>query len=168
LHQATRKAAFGAISAALAVAILFVSTLLPTLQLSAVALAGMLSAAVLIEAGAAYSTLCYAAVSILSLLLLPEKSSAVFYFLFFGHYPIVKYLLERLRSPVLCWAGKIICANLCFFALWGVLRLFFPDWEFPLALWLLWGLGNATFVMFDIALTRLIAFYQFRIRARLR
>ena len=50
-RQNSRMLAVGAIVSALAVVLLYISCVLPTLQLTAVAVAGVLSAAVLIECG---------------------------------------------------------------------------------------------------------------------
>ena len=165
--NASRQLAVGAVVSALAVVLLYVSCLLPTMQLTVIAVAGVLSAAVLIECGAGRAALVYACVSILSCLLLPDKSSAVFYLLFFGHYPIVKYELERIRRPAACWAAKLAAGNLCMAAIVLVLRLFFPEWRFEYALWIVWGLGLVTFVLFDLALSRLIVYYQFKIRPKI-
>lgn len=159
--------AIGAIVSALAVVLLYISCLLPTLQLTVVAIAGILSAAVVIESGAARAALVYVCVSILSLLLLPDKSSAVFYVFFFGHYPIVKYEVERIRKPILGWSIKILCGNLCIGAIALLLALFFPEWSFEYPLWIVWVLGIAVFVLFDLALTKLIVYYQFRIRPKI-
>lgn len=166
-RQNSRMLAVGAIVSALAVVLLYISCVLPTLQLTVVAVAGVLSAAVLIECGPGRAALVYLCVSALSLLLLPDKSSAVFYVLFFGHYPIVKYELERIRNPVFCWCAKLASGNLCIGALALLLAIFFPEWRFEYPLWIVWLLGNAVFVLFDLALTKLIAYYQFRIRPKI-
>ncbi len=165
--DASRQLATGAVVSALAVVLLYISCLLPTLQLTVVAVAGILSAAVLIECGAGRAALVWGAVSLLSLLLLPDKSSAVFYLLFFGHYPIVKYELERIEKPALCWAAKLAVGNVCILLTLWLVSLFFPEWEFEYALWIMWLLCLLVFVLFDLALTRLIAFYQFRIRPKI-
>ena len=165
--DASRQLTTGAIVSALAVVLLYISCLLPTLQLTVVAVAGILSAAVLIECGPGRAALVWAAVSLLSLLLLPDKSSAVFYLLFFGHYPIVKYELERIDRPLLCWGAKLLCGNVCILLTLWLVSLFFPEWEFEYAMWIMWLLCLLIFVLFDLALTRLITFYQFRIRPKI-
>lgn len=162
----SRRIAVGAIISALAVVFLYISCLLPTLQLTLVAVAGILSAAVLIECGVAASWLVFACVSVLSLILLPDKSSAVFYVLFFGHYPILKYLLEKIRKPVLCWLCKLCVGNICLLLIVLLLHAFFPEWAVEYPLWAVWIVCLAVFVLFDVALTRLLGYYQFRIRPK--
>ncbi|MBE6929309.1 MAG: hypothetical protein E7463_03425 [Ruminococcaceae bacterium] len=163
----SQRVSTGAIVAALAVVLLYISCMTPTMQLTVVAMAGVLTAAVMIEAGTGLSMMVFAAVSMLSLLILPDKSSGVFYLLFFGHYPVVKYHLERIRRPFLCWMAKMAAGNLCLLGIWLILRLFFPEWVFEYALWIVWAVCNLTFVLFDIALTRLLIYYQYRIRPRI-
>ena len=166
-NNASRQLAVGAVVSALAVVLLYISCLLPTLQLTVIAAAGILSAAVLIECGAARAALVYAAVTVLAFLLLPDKSSALFYALFFGHYPIVKYELERINRPALCWAAKLAVGNVCILLTLWLISLFFPEWQFEYAAWIMWLACLLVFVLFDLALTRLIAFYQFRIRPKI-
>lgn len=163
----SQRVSTGAIVTALAVVLLYISCAMPTMQLTVVAAAGILTAAVMIEAGTGLSVMVYVAVSLLSLLILPDKSSGVFYLFFFGHYPIVKYHLERVSNPVLCWAAKLAAGNLCIAAVCLILHLFFPEWVFEYALWIIWAMCNLVFVLFDVALTRLIVYYQYRIRPRI-
>ena len=166
-NRDTRKLALSAILGALAVVLLLLSCVLPTMQLTVIAVAGILSAATLIENGVKWAALQYGAVSILSILLLPDKSSALFYTLFFGHYPIVKYLLERIHNPILCWCAKLAAGNLCLGVMILLLRAFFPEWQMEYELWIIILLCEAVFVLFDLALSRLLGYYQFRIRPKL-
>lgn len=159
--------ALSAVLGALAVVLLLLSCILPTMQLTVVAIAGVLSAAVLIECGVKWAVMQFGAVSILAILLLPDKSSALFYTLFFGHYPIVKYLLERIHSPVLCWGAKLAAGNLCLAAMILLLRAFFPEWQMEYSLWIIILLCEGVFVLFDLALSRLLGYYQFRIRPKI-
>jgi len=156
-----------AVLGALAVVLLMLSCVLPTMQLTVIAVAGILSAAVLIECGVKWAGLQYGTVSILAILLLPDKSSALFYTLFFGHYPIVKYLLERIHNPILCWGAKLAAGNLCLAAMILLLRAFFPEWQMEYELWMIILLCEGVFVLFDLALSRLLGYYQFRIRPKI-
>lgn len=141
--------------------------MMPTMQLTVIAAAGILSAAMLIEGGVKWALLMYGAVSILSALLLPDKSSAVFYILFFGHYPIIKYEIERIRSLWISWAVKLAAGGVCVALIIWILGAFFPEWEFDYAGWIIAVLCMAVFVLFDVALTRLLGWYQYRIRPKL-
>ena len=115
----------------------------------------------------------YGAVAILSLLLLPSKESAIIYLLVFGWYPIAKRRIESLNKTVLEWVLKLIVVavpviagslwpSLC----WGYRRFFGPDiagWMIPL----LYIAAMAVFVLYDVALTRLISAYLNAIRPRI-
>ena len=71
------------------------------------ALCGVLTTLVVIECGDRTALLMYGAVSILSLLLLPAKESAVVYLLVFGWYPVAKRRIESINKPVLEWGLKL-------------------------------------------------------------
>ena len=70
------KTALSGVFAAVCVALLFIGSLIDTLDLSAAAAASVAVLAVLIEAGAGYAFGAYAAASVISLLILPQKSAA--------------------------------------------------------------------------------------------
>ena len=86
----------------------------------------------------------------------------MFYVLFFGHYPILAYLLERYAS--LFFAGYVNYASEIFvFADRAAVACILPvGGQYPL--WAVWIVCLAVFVLFDVALTRLLGYYQFRIR----
>ena len=163
----TKLLATGAILGAAAVVLMLASCVMPTMQLTVIAAAGILSAAMLIEGGLKWALLMYGAVSILSALLLPDKSSAVFYILFFGHYPIIKYEIERIRKIWLSWVVKLAAGGVCTVLIIWILSAFFPEWEFDYAKGIIGLMCMAVFVLFDVALTRLLGWYQFRIRPKL-
>jgi len=167
MRDSTRKLALSAILSAMAVALLFVSCLTPTMQLAVIAFAGLLSAVVLIECGISWSVLVWLCTALLSFLLLPDKSSALFYLLYFGHYPIVKYLTETIRKPWLEWTAKLGVCHICLAAIWLLLKLFFSQWTAGDAVWyLMWLACVAVFVLYDLAMTRLLVLYQHRIRPK--
>ena len=46
----------------------------------------------------------YVAVSILSIFMTPDREAAIMFICFFGHYPIIKGIIER-RFPIGFWRG---------------------------------------------------------------
>ena len=109
--------------------------------------------------------------SILGLILLPIKTPAVFYALFFGFYPILKEKLEKLPR-LISWILKPVIFHACIALIWGVFKLFIPvaleEMGGGRMLASLYALALVCFVLYDIALTRLITFYLFRLRGRFR
>ena len=156
-----------AVLTALGVVVLSLGTLFEVLDLSAAALAGMLTVVVVIEVGGFWPWLVWAATGLITLLL-PLKTAAVFYLIFAGYYPILKEKIERLRSQLLQWAVKLFMMNAALTAVILVTKylLMLPDDTLEMT-WLLYLLGNVAFVLFDIALTRLITLYIFKWRKKL-
>ena len=144
---------------------LYLAFLAPTGKLALVAVAGVFPAGAVVSASLAAGFFCYAATGILGLLLIPSKSVGLLYLIFFGLWPMVKSLLERLPSRVAEWVGKLACCNVALAVLWfGLKALFLPF--LPAALsqtWMVFAAGNIGFVIYDIGFSKLIAFYVARV-----
>jgi hypothetical protein len=153
---------------ALGVVILSLGSLIEVLDLTTSAFAAMLVVLIVIEVGGFWPWLVYAATGLLALLL-PLKLAAAFYLLFTGYYPIIKEKIEKLGSRVLQWAIKLAILNaaLTLAILAGKYIFTAADTEFDFT-WMLYPVGNAAFVLFDVALTRLISLYIFKWRKKLR
>ena len=156
---------------ALGVILMSVGSLIEVLDLSTAVLASMLCVYAVIEIGKGYPWMIWLVTSILSLLLLPVKTPAVFYALFAGFYPILKEKLEKLSRPI-AWLLKLIVFHLCLGLIFLIFKLFLPSvLESGEAWWMLaalYGMALVCFVVYDIALTRLITFYLFRLRKHFR
>lgn len=165
--NSTRKLALCAMLAAIGVLILWVSGVAIPVQLSLAALAGLIPAIAVVHCGLFWSLGTYAVTSALALLLLPEKGGALWYLLFFGHYPVVKSLLERIPNRILCWLSKLAAFEACMTLLYFLFRKAFfaalPDE----ALWILLPALCFAFVLYDIAFSALVSFYDRRIGKRI-
>lgn len=154
---------------ALSVIILYLGCAIEVLDLTMSAIVSLLVVVIVIEMGYKYAGFAYLATSILSLLLLPQKSPAIFYTCFMGFYPIIKSHVERINSAILRWTVKLVVGNLALCAMFLLLSLFVPE-EFEGG-WILVGtyiLGLLAFIMYDIALTKLITLYFAKIRDRIK
>ena len=151
--------------AALQIVLMYVGTVVPSWKLALTAMAGVINAAVLIECGVGSSVICFAAVSVLGALILPQKSLAFLYIVFFGYYPLLKSAIERIRKRGLEWAAKLVVFNLACALCMTALRFgFVSDISLPdIALAVLWLGLNVVFVIYDIGLTQLIGLYIQRI-----
>lgn len=164
----TKRLTVSAMLSALGVIVLAVGSVFQSLDLTTAALAAFFCIYAVIEIGGAYPWMIWAVTSFLGLLLLPNKSPAVF-FLFIGCYPILKEKLES-RARWLCWTVKLVI----FHAMAGLflltMRLFFPEELIFSAKWMLfagYALSVVTFVVYDFALSKVITFYLLRLRGRL-
>ena len=154
---------------ALSVVLMLVGCVIQSLDLTVAVAAGLTVAVAVIEYGAGWAVMLYAATSVLSFVLLPAKTPALFYVLIGGIYPIIKALLERIKNRKLVWAIKIIGFNLFYTALIAagnyLLDIDDPIFSFNI---FVYALGNLTFFVYDVAFTRLVTLYVKRIRRKLK
>ena len=161
-----KRIALCGISAALSLLFMFM-TWFPFATYALPAIAGVILVIPVIEYNRRVALVAYAAVSILSFLIAPDREAALLFVAFFGYYPIVKSLLERIPSRVIEWVLKIVIFNASVIAAYMVIiHLFqmtdllkefneFGAWGAPVLLLA----GNAVFILYDIAATQVISFY---------
>ena len=167
--KGTRALTVSAVLCALGVIFLALGSLLQVLDLSMAAVASFLIIFAVIELGGKYPFLIYAVTAVLSMLLVPYKTAALAYLCFAGYYPMLKALLEGHLPRFWGWVLKILIFNAGLaLALFLAFR-FFAGFEITSA-WYYWLLPacSLVFVVYDIALTRLIGAYIYKWRARFR
>ena len=152
---------------AIGVVLLSIGPLIDVLDASLAVLASILCIVAVIEYGKAAPWLVFSVTAVLSLVLMPQNSAAIMYLLFFGYYPILKEKLEKL-SRVLSWVLKELIFNAAMAVCIVVIKLLFlPTAEVSALTYVILVLiCEAVFVLYDIALTRLITFYIYRLRPR--
>ena len=149
---------------AVSVVFVYLASVMPSGQLGFVAIASLFTAAAIIEAGIGAGLFVFAGCSILSFLLISNKSIMFLYLLFFGYYPIIKNIAERVKNKVISWIIKLIIFNAALSAIWFFFRsVLFSDLLLNLHLIIIYALGNAAFVLFDIGFSKLMVFYSVRI-----
>ena len=166
------KIALGGLLTALGVVLMFLTGLIPIGTYALPAIAGVLLIVAVIEIGAKWAWMIYAAVAVLSLLFAADKEAALWFVLFFGYYPVLKSFLERISNKVLSWISKFAVFNVavvaCFFLAVNFLQL--PEDSFTVfGIYLPWVfliLGNAVFLIYDIALSGLVATYVEKLHHR--
>ena len=92
----TKKLTVSSLMVATGVVILYFASLFSALDLSISLLASLIILIVQIELGIKYSLSVYAATSLISLLILPQKYIALMYLFFCGIYPIIRVYITRL------------------------------------------------------------------------
>ena len=166
----TRRLTVCAMLAALGVILLYIGSLIEVVDISMAVLASLLCVVAVIEYGGSWPWLIYGVTAILSIVLLPNKTPAAFYALFFGFYPILKEKLEKLPN-LLSWVLKELVFNIAFAAMaLASFLLFFTQnntlFTQPRMLIAIFVLAEVVFVLYDIAMTRLISFYIIKLRRR--
>lgn len=158
--------AVSAVLSALGVVVMLLGTVISVLDLTMVAIASIFVFFAILEMGSPYQYLIYVTTSVLSMLLLPDKFSAVLYVIFGGIYPVLKQKLEKLPT-ILSWVLKAVYFNAVLVgAVLGAKYLFGVEEE-ELTL-VLFAVGNIAFFMYDIAMTKLITYYLLGLRKKFR
>ena len=165
----TKYLTVSAMLAALSVVILMLGSLVDVLDITTAVAASVLCIYAVIEMGGFYPWMIWLTTSILAFLLLPMKTPAIFYAMFAGFYPILKEKLEKLKNPI-SWILKLVVFHICLAGMVGLLYLFVPSlfvvggmWWLPAATYLL---AVGCFVIYDIALTKVITMYLIKFRKR--
>ncbi len=165
------KVALGGMLTALSVVIL-IPSVLEIFSYTLPAMAAMLTMFAVIELNRSWAFGIYAATSLLGLLLVPNKEAVVLYTVFFGYYPVLKAILESRLPRVPEYIIKFAVFNTAlvadFFVMTKIFGMpyerfmgiegesgFIAQYIVPIML----VLGNLVFIMFDIALTRIVTVY---------
>lgn len=153
-----KQVAFGGMMAALALVVMNLGSLIPVATFVCPVICMLILAFVTKMCGNSIGWAWYGAVSILSVLMAPDKEAAAV-FLFLGYYPILKPQFERKRGSLI-WKGLLF--NGAILVMYGVLiRVFGMDrlaaeyrelGEIMTAVMLV--MGNVTFFLLDKTLTR--------------
>lgn len=172
--EKSAKTAVGGIVTALSIVIMFMTSVIPTLTYALPAAAGILLCLIVIEIDKKWAFGVYAAVSVLSVLLIADKEAAVMYVMFFGYYPILKGVFEGKLSSLVSWILKFIVFNagviLAFIISIYVFNIPFDEMEtygYGAAVILLIA-GNVIFLIYDFALSNLIKLYLLKWRKSFR
>lgn len=184
ISKRTKKLTLGAMLAAIGTVLLFVGSYFQVLDLSMAAIASFVCVIAVIELGTAWSWGVYAVAGLIALRLNPQSFAPWVFIAFLGYYPIIKEKIERLRAP-LAWLIKILCFNAAVIACCALayytfasglasnfIEFFNVMLGFNSAAYAVAGallvFMNVVFVIYDLALTRLISLYMFRLRSKLR
>ena len=165
----SRSLALSGVLAALAVVLLCLGGVIPGAVFCGPILAMSVLLPVLEELGPKAAGTAYAAVAILSLLLSPDRETALVY-VFFGWYPILRPKIAALSSrPLRVLCRLAVCsasAFLLYGLFWHVLGL--PE-DMPGGVLgaLLLVSGNLVFLLADSTLARLTGLWHWKLKKRL-
>ena len=173
MNGAAGRMALSGMLSALIVAVLYFAGISEVASLSVLAVAGVILCVCVYECGMKFAVSAYAATSFLSFIVCADKVTAGMYVICFGLYSVLKSLAETyIRCRVLEWTVKLLFFNLSLVLMLlgarfllldiGILKDL-PGWAWALG----WGVLNGVFLIYDVALTRLMTFYIFRLRQKL-
>lgn len=174
MKKKTFNIALCGVISALGVVIMMITAIVPTATYAMPAIAGLIAMVIVIEINKKWALASYFVVSILSLLLVPDKEAVSFYILFFGYYPIFKQIIEsKIKFVWLQWILKIAVFSASAIAVYyiAILLLGVPAEEF-----IIFGInlpilflfvGILIFIMFDYAMSGVVVTYVNKFRKKL-
>lgn len=165
----SKKVAIGGLISAISLVIMFLTGLFPFATMALPGIAGALLIIPVVEMGRKPALLIYAAVAILSIFITPDREAAVYYIGLLGYYPIIKSKLEQLPSRKLEYVLKVGLFSIVFVGAAAVLLITGIAFEtINISILLsVYFLLLMVFVIYDFALSRMIAMYYKRIRSAL-
>jgi hypothetical protein len=175
MNRRSFRVAFCGVTAGLMAALMLLGTMFPMSAYICPMLAGALMIPVIWELGAGAGWMLYIAVSLLSLILAPDKEAALLFALLLGWYPVLRPRLMHIRQRPLRVAVKLVLFNAAVCAVYALLLFVFvsPDlqaesanWTIPILAGML-VLGNAAFLVYDLLLARLTDRYVKSLRPKL-
>ena len=163
------------VTVAVSVVLMLLGAIIPVAMFIAPAAGGILIGAVAEECGRRSAWTAFGAASVLGLLFVPDKETALVFVLLLGYYPLVKPRLDRLRLAPVRLGAKLLLCNGAVAAQYALVLLLFPaDEAAPTAQAAALALaavtlvlGNVAFLLLDRALASLLRVYRLLWQPRL-
>lgn len=165
----SRKVAFGGIFTALSVIFLYLAAVMPTGRVALYFVSGLPVALAIIEFGVTTGIGVYASASLLALLLVGDVTAVLPFILFFGHYGILKFYIEKQRKAVLEILLKLLAFNILmgigYFLFTVLLAVPLPEALPNLGFYIAgaWIAAQFLFFLYDYIYSRLLGYYEDRI-----
>lgn len=176
MRDISYRVALGGIVSALCLTAMFFAGIMPALYLVLPMIAGVLMMIIAVEVSTGWAWLTYIAVGLLSLFITFDKEAALIFIMLFGHYPILKFYIDRI--PV-CFFRRIIkflifnvCILMYFFVTVYIFGLDQMLEEFDeigrYGAYIMLGLCNIIFAMYDMNLNACHNIYKNKIMPKFR
>lgn len=168
-NRKSKRIALGGIVTLLSTLSLYIASILPTNRLFFFALSTFFLAAIVIEDSKQFSILVYISSSLLSLILIPNKTIILPYIVFFGYYAIPKSIIEKINNLVIEILIKLLLFNLSIYITYTFLnKFFFEDIIFKLPIWIVFIIMQLALIIYDYSFSLCIYFYRTKIRAHIK
>ncbi|MCQ2459531.1 MAG: hypothetical protein MJ081_04055 [Ruminococcus sp.] len=174
MRDISYRVALGGIVSALCLVTMFLAGIMPALYLLLPMIAGVLLMIIAVEVNTGWAFLTYISVSLLSLFITFDKEAALVFIMLFGHYPIVRMYIQKIKPKLLSRIVKFIFFNICTIAyyyvtvyIFGLEQMLEEFEEFgKYGGYAMLGLANILFVMYDVNLDILYVLYKKRIKPK--
>ena len=170
----TKNIALTGLLCALGAVIMLLGGLIPLATFACPMLAGLMLIPVFVECGQKMAYGAYVAIAVLGLILCPDKEAALL-FAFIGHYPVLRWRLDQIRSGLLRIAAKLGVFNGCILVMYAlilwVLRMDQIIGEYremgTILTLLTLLLGNACLILYDRMIAVFTNLYVYKFRDKL-
>jgi hypothetical protein len=168
MQKKSGQVALGGIATGMCIALMFATGMIPFSYYALPALAGLVLIAVREENGLSTALIVFAAVSLLSVFVVPIKEAALLFIAFFGYYPILQETFAKIRPKALSWVVRLVIFNAAVVAAyWVIVNVFgiteileeFGDFGKYSVLVLL-AFANVFFVIYDGAVKNITLSYD--------
>lgn len=168
------RVALGGIVSALCLVTMFLAGVIPALYLLLPGIAGILLMIIAVEVNIPWAFLTYLAVSLLSLIITFDKEAALIFIMFFGHYPIVRFYIQKIPLRLIRLAVKLILFNICIIGYFYVTVYIFGLDEMleefsdfgRYGAYIMLGISNFIFLVYDLDLDVMYKLYKKRLLPR--
>lgn len=176
MRDISYRVALGGIVSALCLTAMFFAGIMPVLYLLLPMIAGVLMMIIAVEVSTGWAWLTYMSVGLLSLFITFDKESALIFIMLFGHYPILKFYIDRINKSFVRRTVKFLIFNVCvtvyFFVTVYIFGLDQMLEEFDeigrYGSYIILGLCNIIFILYDINLNACHYMYRTKIMPRFR
>ena len=111
-NSVSYRVALGGIVSALCLLSMFLAGVMPMFYVLLPMVAGAMMMIIVIEVSWQWAFITYIAVGLLSMFVCFDKEAAILFIVLFGHYPILKYLIDnKLSSKKIAWFVKFLIYN---------------------------------------------------------
>ncbi len=172
MKKNTSYVALCGITAALITAVM-AAAYFPFLTYAIPAIAGALIMIPLVEIGKLFAVGTYIVTALL-VMLLAEPEAKLMYVCFFGYYPVVKAVFEKIRFRVIEYILKLAVFNMAVTTVYLLLAdIFMIDMEGigdygKYGIIILYAVGNVAFLIYDICLAKLCTVYMYRLHPKIK
>ncbi len=134
--NASYKVALGGVISSMSLFVMFMTGILPAFYIAFPMLAGGLLLVIVADIGVKWAFVTYIGIGLLSLFITPDKEAALMFIMLFGHYPILKQYIDRLKTALIRFVLKVLIYNVCIVAIFKLSMLvlgvddMFADFEF--------------------------------------
>lgn len=176
MRDISYRVALGGIVSALCLVTMFLAGVIPALYLLLPGIAGILLMIISVEVNTGWAFLTYLAVGLLAMFVTFDKEAALIFIMLFGHYPILRFYIQKIPLGLIRLIVKLLVFNICIIAYFYVTVYIFGlqdileefDEIGKYGAYIMLGVSNIVFLIYDFDLEFLHKVYLKRILPKFR